>query len=97
MNGGGVEQVELGVGAGEEVGVAEAGELAVDGGADEAAMSGDVDAGFERHVAGHRLLLVWRGVPPLLPVCNPLRMNHLDRHRTSKYVILRDLELNISF
>ena len=47
---GGVEEVELGVGAGEEVGVAEAGKFALDGGADQATVAGDVDAGIERHV-----------------------------------------------
>ena len=51
-DGGVVEEVELGVGARDEVGVAETGEFADDGRAYQAAVSGDVDAGFEGHV-GH--------------------------------------------
>ena len=68
--GGGVEEVELGARAGEDLGVAETGELAVDGGADEAAVSGDVDTGVRLHVGRwHGVLPSWsrRGYPPPPP------------------------------
>ncbi len=41
----GVEEVEFGAGAGDEVGVAEVSELARDGAADESPVTGDIDAG----------------------------------------------------
>ncbi len=49
----GVEQVELGTGAGEDVGVAEARQLAVDGRADEAPMTGDEDTRVFVHGKAH--------------------------------------------
>ena len=50
VDGGGVDEIELSAGAGDEVGVAQPLQLAVDGGADQAAVAGDEDAVAGLHV-----------------------------------------------